>query len=141
MRILDEIKKNYQFVPATCNGENVKSKLHVNYNYRIGDQEFPLVEIKNAKTVNPLHQMVTMNHASEKGGVGFEYRSNMNVPSEVIIKNPEGKRVFEKTYPYMYKKIRDYTMLERPIKGEYTITVIQDGIETTSKMDVTVFEK
>ena len=82
-----------------------------------------------------------MNYAGEKGGMSFEYRSNMNVPSQVVIKNPNGQIVFEKSYPYMYKSLRDHTTLKDPINGPYTLEVTQDGIMTSTKVEVTVFKE
>ena len=139
-RILDEIYKNIKFIPATCDGERVKSQMHLHYRYKIGDSEMPFVDIKDSKTVNKVIQSVTINNINQKGHISFEFRSNLNVPSEVTITGPQGEDVFQESYPYMYKSLRDYTILDNPKNGNYTIEVIQDGIATASTININIFK-
>ena len=140
LRLGKEIEKEFQFVPASCKGTKVKSKIFVAYSYKIGAEEKPFVKVKDSNTVGKVEQNVTINHISQKGKLSFEYRSNMNVPSTVYIINPEGTEIFRESYPYKYKTIREGVTLDNPMNGKYEITVVQDGEEVHSFINANVFK-
>jgi len=139
-RIIVEIKRNFKFKPAICNEKNVKSRIPFSFRFEIGEEQMPLVEVKNIKTIKQPFQSITLHNISQKGSLGFQYNSNMNVPSEITIINPSGDVVFQKSYTYMYKRVWDSCTLDTRINGKYTIKAIQDGSEITSDVEVKVFK-
>lgn len=139
--MVDEMKAKFQFEPAKCEGQKVKSQVSFIIPTAIPEDKKHLISVKNASTVVP-EQTVTIHSFGKYKGVGmvtFQYRSNMNVPTTISIENPEGELIYEKEYETMYVKIYNSADILKELNGKYKITATQDGRSVSSIVDCTIF--
>ena len=108
---------------------------------KLTKEQIANVPIRDKSTVDNPFQSVTFRGAQPDGGLGFFYTTNMNVPYEIQIIDPNDNVVYTKSGDYIYKQTYEYFKLENPINGTYKLVAIQDGLQTEATIDVTVFNK
>ena len=140
-KALKEAIASLTFTPATCEGNEVPSMTFLSANVKLTKKQIANVPIRDKSTVDNPFQSVTFRGAQPDGGLGFFYTTNMNVPYEIQIIDPNDNVVYTKSGDYIYKQTYEYFKLENPINGTYKLVAIQDGLQTEATMDVTVFNK
>lgn len=136
-KIIEEMMAQFTFTPGKCNNKNVKSVITFSSTYKLNENQIKQVIPTEAKDA---YQHVSLNSASSRGGLGFEYRSNLKSSYEVKVYDTNMNEIHTKTGDYMYSATRDYFTVENPVNGIYTVVANQGGKEIRNTLNVTVFQ-
>lgn len=137
-RLLELVKSNKKLSPAQCNGKNVKSTMNFSFNFRLDDDQMKRVERRDASNTPNANQIATLTGIS-KGGLGYSYHTEMNVPYTVKITDPLGELIYNESFDYIYKAKREGVKVPNNVNGEFKIEVTQDGKTVSSNMNCTLF--
>lgn len=138
-RLLELVKSNKKFVPAQCNGKNVKSMMNFSFLFELNEEQMKRVDVKDASNTNSTDQRVVFS-GMYSGGGGFNYKSPMNVPYTVKVINPLGDIIFNKTYDFLYDYKVDGFDIENEINGRYQIEVTQDGQTVKNEITTSIYK-
>lgn len=138
-RLMELVKKNIVLSPAQCNGENVKSVLHLSTRFKLNDDQLRRVERRDASNTPNPNQIVSLTGMSQRGGTAFTYYTEMNVPYTVKITDPLGELIYNESFDYIYMSNRVGLDVPNLVNGKYVIEVTQDGKTVSSSMNCTLF--
>ena len=139
MKVMELLSEKFTFVPGYCDGHPIKMQSFLSFEYKLDESLKKYVLTKGGENIAESNQIAVIKYITDQGYLAFEYRSDMNVPSEIFISDPNGEIIYDKTVDYMYKDFRFQFFVPNKLNGKYKIEVRQGGKTTKSTMECNVF--